>query len=205
MQKVDIAELRRLHRQGARSRNSLYVFDCIPALLDELEALREEVREVQTKVEVMKGEAKQHFADLKHAEFERDECLLESEKLAANLEFVRAEVTDIHEGLCRSRDAAPGMEWAELVQAAESCGSTLSLIADMSTRLNARDRRMRLLGAAEELERSAKTLREDLADMNPPEFASRGKVAPGYCECLQDVADGMEERAAQLRREAENG
>jgi hypothetical protein len=68
---------------------------------------------------------------------------------------------------------------------------------------DARDRRQKLVGAAEELEQSAKTLREDLADMNPPEFASRGKVAPGYCECLQDVADGMEERAAKLRQEAE--
>ena len=41
MQKLDIAELRRLHAQGARSSHSFYVFDCIPALLDALEALRE--------------------------------------------------------------------------------------------------------------------------------------------------------------------
>lgn len=47
MSRVDIAELRRLHAQGARSSHSFYVFDCIPALLDELEAAREEVRRLK--------------------------------------------------------------------------------------------------------------------------------------------------------------
>jgi hypothetical protein len=58
--------------------------------------------------------------------------------------------------------------------------------------------------AAEELEKTAKTLREDLNDMNPPEFAKRGKIAPGYCECLGDIAGGMEARAAELRAGEEN-
>ena len=106
------------------------------------------------------------------------------------------------------REALSQIYWKSIELGEDRGDSTINHIAADALRgdtspLHARDRRMKLIGAAEELERSAKTLREDLADMNPPEFASRGKVAPGYCECLQDVADGMEERAAQLRREAE--
>lgn len=146
MQKVDIAELRRLHAQGARSSHSFYVFDSIPALLDELEAARLEMRR-QASV-----------------------------------------IAEYKEQVLRLREVVTAPTYRE----------ALALLAGK----DARDGRMKAIGAAEELERSAKTLREDLADMNPPEFASRGKVAPGYCECLQDVADGMEERAAQLRLEA---
>jgi hypothetical protein len=140
MSRVDIAELRRMWEAATKGvfwqEEVAFGEACkanLPALLDELEALREEVRRLR-----------------------------------------------------------------EIVTA-PTCREALALLAGK----DARDRRMKAIGAAEELERSAKTLREDLADMNPPEFASRGKVAPGYCECLQDVADGMEERAAQLRREAE--
>lgn len=44
MPPINTAELRRLHAQGERSSHSFYVFDSIPAILDELEAAREEVR-----------------------------------------------------------------------------------------------------------------------------------------------------------------
>lgn len=141
MPPTDTTELRRLHEAATKGQNwqeeVLFTEACkftLPALLDELEALREEVRRLQE------------------------------------------------------------------VVTAPTYREALALLAGK----DARDRHTKLIGAAEELERSAKTLREDLADMNPPEFASRGKVAPGYCECLQDVADGMEERAAQLRQEAED-
>ncbi len=57
------------------------------------------------------------------------------------------------------------------------------------------------IGAAEELERKIAQIRADLNDMNPDAYKRRGKVEPGYCEALDDIAQGLECRAAELRAE----
>lgn len=169
----------------------------LDALDAELREARKRVAELEAEIEVRDNSANETLRILRdvmpnggfHSEMEA------ATAAAKEIEALREQVES-------QRDLI--IHWQEVVREVAlrlGCGVLLS---DIVNALDARDRRMKLIGAAEELERSAKTLREDLAGMNPPEFASRGKVAPGYCECLQDVADGMEERAAKLRQEAED-
>lgn len=107
-----------------------------------------------------------------------------------------------------AREALSQIYWKSIELGDDRGDSTINHIAADALKgdtspLAARDRRMKAIGAAEELERLVEVLLEDLADMNQPEFASRGEVSPGYCQGVKEVADGLTDRAAKLRQEAE--
>lgn len=203
MPPTDIAELRRLHEAATTGKwfafrlsvasTSVLVGDIVCQPPDE--DCEESLKQWPHNADYISAVRNALPALLDELEELREE-ITELRLKHSRLRHIHAEAVTLLAGVVNSGDIST---------AAKMLVSSISNIEDAKQLLDARDRRMKLTGAAQELGRSAKTLREDLADMNPPEFASRGKVAPGYCECLQDVADGMEERAAQLRREAEDG
>jgi thiamine monophosphate kinase len=52
--------------------------------------------------------------------------------------------------------------------------------------------------AVELLRGAVEELKKDLKEMNPKEYADRGKVEPGYCEALKDMSDGLAYRLSEL-------
>lgn len=151
MQKVDIAELRRLHEAAMqetstpqdlrKSMNAAYL--ALPALLDELEAAREEVRELK-------------------ADYQR-------------LEEIRRDLMERCERM-RSIDGLP--------------------LDEIAARQITRDRHMKLIGAAAELERLANNTSEVREMYLTEEFYGLRAFSHEL------LSKSMKDRAAQLRREA---
>ena len=141
MSPTDTAELRRLHEAAAFASDewddsARDIYNALPALLDELEAAREE----------------NDFLRLR---------LAESDKACVYCNLPASEMPKCASGF-------PGCARADDLFACDE--------------LTRRDRRMKLIGAAEELERLASVNQHRMLDCND-----------------------LTERAAQLRREAEDG
>lgn len=141
MQKIDTAELRRLHKEGAKSSQSFYVFDSIPALLDELEAAREE-NERLTDV-IFQGEGIDATGELGITRENFREWLRERDK---ELKAARDEV--------RSAKAAMRMMDQSIEGLESALGKELGVPEDQAVWkwLLKRDRYTKAIGAAEWLE-----------------------------------------------------
>lgn len=213
MQKTDAAELRRLWakaeavggdgRDLAIAMNTAYL--ALPALLDEIEAAREEVRRLtQANGDIRKerdravaeaqrqdGVAKGLRRDFEAAR-EINGRLYEAAEIAANyLHGIRKAVPEtIYADILGDWDVSHPAEdqCAYSRSGTESALSeALDKASDASEWLDARDNRMKLIGAAEELEKAA---------------AEEWEVA-SYGGNPILIVGRLQQRAAKLRQEAE--
>lgn len=167
MQKVDITELRRLHEAATKGENwqeaAMFTEACklaLPALLDEMEAARLEMRRQGSVI----AECKEEVRELK-ADYQR-------------LEEIRRDLMERCERM-RSIDGLP--------------------LDEIAARQITRDRHMKLIGAAAELERLANNTSEVREMYLTEEFYGLRAFSHEL------LSKSMKDRAAQLRREAEDG